>query len=55
MCYSTTKFVEDVDTTIRINSGNDYSGLLSMRGQNNNDNHGTSLHKFLYMGQDFED
>lgn len=53
ICYSNTKMVDGADTTVRGNSGNDYYGLLSIAGQNNSTNYGTSIHKFLYTGQSF--
>ncbi len=52
---SMTKNVDGADPTVRSSSGNSYFGLLSMRGQNNNLYYGTSLHKFLYIGQNFAD
>lgn len=52
ICCSVTEAVEGADATVRIRKTNtSYSGLLSMLGQNNNDNYGTSLHRYLYMGQ----
>lgn len=51
ICESHTKFVMGADTTVRVDSRNNYYGLLSMAGQTNNTNYGTSLHKLLYMDQ----
>ncbi len=51
ICCSNLKDVDGVDTTVRRNSGNDYHGLLSIKGQNNDTNYGTSIHEFLYIGQ----
>ena len=51
LCYSATKYVDGEDTTVRTDSHRDYFGLLSMAGQNNNRHYGTSLHRYLYMGQ----
>lgn len=53
LCLSQSMFVDNEDTTDRVESGNTYKRLLCMAGQDNRaDTWGDSVHKLLYMGQE---
>ena len=54
LCISVSEYVKTADTTVHTNANHNYSGMLNMIPQNNFD-YGTSLHKLLYMGQNFSD